>query len=112
MKTLTEIFPPTRELLKLEPEDIAPLILLYLNQGAGRQLSRYNLVLRSGDIGQYAGDVYDEVARAVTEGWMVLEREGLLAPEVSASQGDWRFITRRGKSLQSHTDFAAYRRGS
>ncbi len=111
-KWLNEIFPPAETLLELEPEDIAPLLLEYLNQGSGRQLNRYNFTLQGSELGQYAGARYDEIARVVTEAWMVLEREGLLAPEPGQSQGDWRFVTRRGKSLQSRTDFEAYRKGN
>jgi len=111
-KSLAQIFPPPEELLELEPEDIAPLLLEYLNQGPGRQLSRYNFTLHGSELAQYAGQRYDEIARAVAEAWMVLEREGLLAPEPGQSSGAWAFITRRGKTLQSRTDFQAYLKGS
>ena len=45
------------------------------------------------------------------EGWGWLEREGLLAPK-PGSQGEWVFITRRGRQLQTEEDFQAFRQGS
>ncbi len=110
-KRLADIFPPPDDLLGLEPEDIAPLLLEFLNQGPGRQVNRYNFMMRSSELGQYAGTRYHEIARAVTEAWMVLEREGLLAPEPEGHSGEWRYITKRGLSLKTRVDFEAYQRG-
>lgn len=111
--TLPHIFPRVEDFLELEPEDIAPLLLQILNQMDSRKLSRFHFIHRTGELGRYAGNQYDEVAKAVTEAWTLLEREGLLAPEPDqTSELEARFITRRGKSLQSQTDFQAYRRGS
>lgn len=72
VKRFSEIFPSVEELLELEPEDIAPLVLEWLNQGDGRNLSRYNFTRRGSELSEYAGDRYDEVARVATEAWMVL----------------------------------------
>ncbi len=66
MKTLRELLPPPAELLELDAEDVASLLLIYLNQGTGRQISRYNLFIRSGELGGYAGDRYDEIAHAIS----------------------------------------------
>jgi hypothetical protein len=109
--SLTELFPPPKELLELEPEDLAPLLLRYLSLGPDEDLSLYNVVRPGSDLHQYADQYYNEVARAVTEAWMVLEREGLLAPNPTNPNGGWRFITKRGKSLQTTTDFQAYLKG-
>ena len=111
--TLPHIFLRVEDFLELEPEDIAPLLLQILNQMDSRKLSRFHFIHLTGELGRYAGNQYDEVAKAVTEAWTLLEREGLLAPEPDqTSELEARFITRRGKSLQSQTDFQAYRRGS
>lgn len=40
---------------------------------------------------------------------MWLEREGLLAPK-PGSQGDWMFVTRRGRQLATASDLRSYRR--
>lgn len=42
------------------------------------------------------------------EAWVWLEREGLIAPSPQQG-GDWVFITRRGQSLKTAPDLAAYR---
>jgi uncharacterized protein (TIGR02391 family) len=112
MKALRELLPPPAELLELDAEDVASLLLIYLNQGAGGQISRYNLFLQSSEIGSYAGDRYDEIARAMTEAWTVLEREGLIAPEPNSPAGDWSYVTKRGKQVQSRTDFQAFQAGT
>ena len=109
--TLQDIFPPPEDLLELEPEDIAPLLLQYIAQGEGRKINRYNITLQTTELGKYAGGRYDEVARAVTEAWMVLENDGLIAPEPGHSSFDWVFVTRRGMSLKDHTNYQAYRHG-
>ena len=45
------------------------------------------------------------------EGWVWLEREGLLAPR-PGSQGEWVFITRRGEELANAQNFKAYRKSA
>jgi uncharacterized protein (TIGR02391 family) len=112
MTTLRQYFPSPTELLQLDPEDIAALLLLYLNQGVGRQISRYNLLNQSSEIGQYAGNLYDEVARAMNEAWMVLEKESLIAPEPGSSDGTWSYVTDRGRKIQSATDYRVFHRGN
>ena len=69
-------------------------------------------MLQSGELSAYASNLYNEVSLALAEGWMVLEREGLLAPEPGDSRGMWFFVTKRGRALQSRADFEAYRRGN
>jgi uncharacterized protein (TIGR02391 family) len=112
MKTLSEILPPPNELLQLDPEDVAALILIYLNQGNNRQISRHNLLLHSGEVGHYASDRYDEIARAITEAWIVLEKEGLVAPEPNSHGNEWSFITKRGQTVQNVTDFRVFKLGT
>jgi len=73
-----------------------------------RQLNRHNLVI-SPVIKEYAGAKQEEVAQAITEAWMWLEREGLIAPRPGAER-DWIFVTRRGQALRSRTDFEAFKK--
>ena len=54
--------------------------------------------------------LHNEIGQALMEAWVWLEREGLLAPK-PASQGEFVFITRRGKKLTTAEDLKAYRRG-
>jgi Protein of unknown function (Hypoth_ymh) len=112
MRTSSELFPLPTELVELGPEDVAALLLVWLNQGTGRNFSRYNLLLRSGEIGGYSGNLHDEVARAITQAWIVLEREGLIAPEPNSHGGEWSYVTKRGREVQLTTDFRVFQRGN
>lgn len=111
-RPLNEVLPPPEVLLELEPEEIGVFLLEYLNS-LGREdrglLNRYNFTIQS-VLHPYCGERYREVAEAITEGWIWLEREGLIAPE-PGSQGEWIFITKRGRLLRSRADFDAFRRG-
>lgn len=108
---LQDILPPPNEILTLAPEDLAPLVLKYLKHASSTYLNRYNFTLQSSELGAYAGAQYKEVAQAMTEAWIVLEREGLIAPQPGQNDG-WVFITRRGDALlNSNIDFRAYQRG-
>jgi uncharacterized protein (TIGR02391 family) len=50
------------------------------------------------------------VAEAFKEGWLWLEREGVLLPEIGSTSHSFT-ISRRGTRLKTRTDVQAYRRG-
>ena len=50
---------------------------------------------------------YDELAKAIAEAWIWLEREGMLAPKPRQGR-DWVYVTRRGKELLAHSDINKY----
>ncbi len=111
MERLSDLVPDADALLGLEPEELAGYLIEFLNSmPPDRQLNRYNLTLQS-NFEAYPQLLQPQVAQAVMEAWMWLEREGLLAP-VPGSQGDWVFITRRGRTLRNHLDLAALRSAS
>lgn len=98
-------------LLALEPEELAGIVLEYLNSLSARdsgQLNRYNFSLPH-TVEGYPYEYQDEISRALMEAWVWLEREGLLAPK-PGSDGDWVFITRRGHKLKRAVDVEAYRK--
>ena len=112
-RSMKDIFPPPEEALKLEPEELAVFLLEYLcevEKTSPGSLNRYNFTLQS-NLGQYAGEKYDEVSKVMTEAWIWLERKGMIAPK-PGTQGEWVFITRRGWKLRNKTDFTAYLKGS
>jgi uncharacterized protein (TIGR02391 family) len=108
MERLSDLIPDPDALLGLEPEELAGYLIEFLNGlPSDRQLNRYNLTLPSNFEG-YPQHLRDAIAQAVMEAWVWLEREGLIAPK-PGSQGEWVFVTRRGRVLKNHVDLAALR---
>ncbi len=108
-----ELLPDPEALLALEPEELAGVVIQYLNSlpdsGHGH-LNRYNFSLPH-TVAAYQAKYRDELSRALMEAWVYLEREGLVAP-VPGATNEWVFITRRGKRMLRPEDLASYRRGS
>ncbi|HEU4343359.1 MAG TPA: TIGR02391 family protein, partial [Candidatus Binatia bacterium] len=110
-KSIFSIVPDPEALLALEPEDLAGIVIEYLNslsEDERGQLNRYNFSLPH-TIREYPQEYHKSISRVLMEGWVWLEREGLIAPE-PGSQGEWVFVTRRGRLLKKATDLVAYRR--
>jgi uncharacterized protein (TIGR02391 family) len=103
-------FPALAEILEMEPEELAPLVLRYLKkipQNSG-ELNRYNF-------GLTAERVYGNnraAAERFFEAWMWLEGELFLAPRPGDTTGQWFFVTRRGEKVLDEEDFNAYRQAS
>jgi uncharacterized protein (TIGR02391 family) len=109
--TIYEMLPDAEVLLELEPEELAGILLEYLNAlpAAERgQLNRYNFSLPH-TVAEFPGEYKEPVSNALMEAWVWLEREGLIAPK-PGHQGEWVFITRRGERLNSSVKLDAYRR--
>jgi hypothetical protein len=89
--------------LQLEPEELAVPLLKILWQCQDTKqsglLNRYNFTL-PGSLKDYTDPSNHEVvARAITEAWVWLEREGLIAPQPGQT-GDFVFVTRRGNKFR------------
>ena len=114
MSLFTDIFPEVDTLLQLEPEDIGPLMLKYLNETNAQALVRYNFVSSgfAGEVPGYAGSRLPEVQRVLSEGWTWLEREGLLSLAPNNPSEHAYIISRRGQQLRTQTDFEVFKRGS
>jgi len=109
MASIWSFVPDQKTLLALEPEQLAGYLLEYLNalsKDAQDNLNRYNF-FHSVSRQEYPKSVPEDVLNALMEAWMWLEREGLLAPKPAFREGDWVFITRRGKQLKKHTNVEA-----
>jgi uncharacterized protein (TIGR02391 family) len=98
--------PTPEEVLKIEPEELAPFILRYLQKQAPGSINRYNFSLVSD--GDFPRQIHQQYAECLMEAWMYLERQGFIAPK-PGSLGDWMFVTRRGKKIVESQDFDSYK---
>lgn len=104
-------FPPIENALEMEPEELAPFVLKYLStrEKTGK-MNRYNFTLgSSSEYGEYAGSHKTEFLKRLMEAWIWLEKEMFLAPK-PGEQGEWVFITRRGKKVLESQDFSTYQK--
>lgn len=111
--TLFSLIPDLDSLLSLEPEELAGPILEVLNSVDDRNTGQLNLnnFLITACHQDYSQGGREELQKAVTEAWVWLEREGLIAPKPGGS-GGFIFVTRRGLGLKGATDLEAYRRAN
>jgi hypothetical protein len=104
MTRLTELCDPNL-VLELEPEELAPVILRYLQQ------QKQQISLISPALAAELGRNVEAYAEKLMEAWMVLEPEGFVAP-LPGMQGDWAFVTSKGRKVVSEQDFKAYGKAS
>ena len=107
---LEQFFPPLETTLQLEPEELAiPLLkcLIQSQESESGNLNLHNFVI-SGELHKYAGEEYKTVAAIVTESWVWLENELMLAP-TPGKERQWLYVTERGKKLASESNIARYR---
>lgn len=110
MIKIKELVPEVDDLLSLEPEEIGGIIfqiLTSLKDDERSYLHKGNFVLTD-NIKDYPSNKWNEIKKALIEGWTWLESEGLIAQDPEQSVG-WVFITRRGRKLEKVEDFKAYR---
>jgi uncharacterized protein (TIGR02391 family) len=110
-KSIYSIIPDPEALLALEPEELAGVVLEFLNsidERVSGGLNRYNFSLPH-TVKDYPQQYQEKISQALMEAWVWLEREGLIAPK-PGQVGDWVFVTRRGRLLKKAADFQAYRR--
>lgn len=112
MPTIPQIIPNPEDLLALEPEELAGVVLEYLhsqgpNSGA---LNRYNFSLTH-TVFDYPDRHRESVQKALMEAWVWLEAEGFVAPK-PGDTGNWVFITRKGMRIRGRTDLESYRKAN
>lgn len=104
---IQEIVSDVEILLELEAEEVGGVVLEYLCSlpGGAGNLNRYNFSLPH-TVEAYPREQQQSASKALMEGWMWLEREGLLAP-APGSDG-WYFVTRRGHLLKNRDGIIRY----
>jgi uncharacterized protein (TIGR02391 family) len=91
-------FPPEREILEMEPDDLGAHMLHYMVRPGG-ETSRFNFMQ------MVTGG---QVAERFMEAWGWLEREGFIAHRPT-SHGDNFFVTRAGHRVAAAEDIEAWR---
>ncbi len=112
-KQLGDILPPPKELLQLEPEEIAVFLLDYLcdsEENRKGHLNRYNFTL-DGNMTPYAGEMAKEVGKAIMEAWCWLEKEGMLVPQPNNNDSHWQYVSKKGFKYRKREDLETYRKG-
>jgi uncharacterized protein (TIGR02391 family) len=121
-RPLSSFVPDASDLLALEVEELAGVLLAHLNSYEGLTgnsvyqnglLSQSNFIRMQEQAGygqkpEY-GDKQPEVNRALLEAWAWLEREGILIRDPNQSAPLF-FVSRRGQSMRSREDFETYRK--
>lgn len=113
--SILSAFPPLQEVIDMSAEEIAPFLLTYLKGMPENSLNRYNFSLLS-DRAVYEAlnddrQKVDMLGKRLMEAWMWLEHEGFVAPK-PGQQGDWAFITEKGKQIIASGDLKAYKMAS
>jgi uncharacterized protein (TIGR02391 family) len=119
-RSLSSLVPQAEDLLALEVEELAGVLLIHLNGYEGLSantinqqsgISRHNffnsLTPSNGRQQPEYGARQPDVNVALMEAWAWLESAGILIEKPSSS-GGWFFISRRGKQIISRDDFGAY----
>src|SRR5580658_1223882 len=116
MPTIHQMIPNAEDLLALDPEELAPVLLQYIRSDVEttwkRSFKRGNVFRNDASPGKDYGPTFQaSVDEALMAAWMWLEREGLLLPEPGSQDRDWVIVSPRGRALLSKEDFDAYRLG-
>ena len=112
--SIAKHLPDPEHLLALEPEELAGLLLQYLNalpSGEKNALNRYNFSLRH-TVQDYPAGYQDPISRALMEAWVWLEREGFLAsPPEAGEPADRGREARERTHIRAAAAGARHRRG-
>ena len=125
-RKLFEMLPDANSLLRLEPEELAGPLLVSLEDNQridpGSTIS-FDFMERSFEVmprelrQRYPREHDDEILFRLMEAWQWLENEGLVAPRPTSLSRERvidasikYFVTKRGKTIKTTQDLAAYRK--
>ena len=118
MAYLIELIPEAEVFLALEPEEVAAAILEVLNSDPNEARHFHPSNFAGSHVGSrqapYPQEFWENIMGAFGEAFMWLEREGLIARNMEASnyKGGWHFVTRRGGELKDREAVRRYRQAS
>lgn len=107
---ICDIIPNATDLLALEVEEVAGVLLMHLNSRTDVDLFHDGFFVGLRRNPEYA-EHQEKVNEALMEAWEWLVSEGFLARKASAHPFRF-FVTRRGKRLTSREDFESYRKAN
>ena len=113
MPTLLAIFPDMTELLALEPEELAGVLLEIIpgvSQSAGFVLGNFTAPMYPPQGGGYPPGAQDQIVVALAEALSWLVNQGIVIRNPTQPAG-WYLLTRRGRALQTRADLEAFRKG-
>jgi uncharacterized protein (TIGR02391 family) len=120
VKTLSSLVPNPDDLLALDVEEVAGVLLAHFNsygpEGGGGgavqngKISQYNFFNDLHHNPQYPNR-QPEISRVLMEAWGWLQTEGFFV-RFADPVGEWFFLSRRAQRLKSRDDLAAYRKAS
>ncbi len=105
-KTIFSIMSNPDDLLKLEPEEVAAVMLETFNSVEHLQLNRHDYLLPR-TVHDYPPAYHERLLKSLSSGWGYMEREGFIA-EQPGKPGHF-FITELGKQIKNLNDLNAYR---
>lgn len=112
---LREFMPDPDIILQLKPEELAiPLLRCIIHE---EEVGHDNNLIRENFFGiavheQFGGEQNIEVAKAITEAWLWLEREIMIAPRPEPGAGRIVYVTERGRKLAEQSDIHTYIRSN
>jgi uncharacterized protein (TIGR02391 family) len=102
IETFMKAFPPEKEILEMDPEDLGVHVLRYMTR-QNAETHRFNFMQMV-----FPG----EIARRFMEAWGWLEREGFLAHDPNDTHGHRFFVTRAGRRVAAEENFEAWRKAA
>lgn len=112
MPQLGDVFAGPEELLRIEPEELAGVILEVIPSLSQRGMFVWqNLAEQVFSIsGGWPRSNFSQVAQAIAEALNWLMSQGLVIYEPEQN-GEWMRLTRRAQSIKTKVDWEAYRKG-
>jgi uncharacterized protein (TIGR02391 family) len=113
MPTLPNIFPDSTDLIALEPEELAGVLIEVIpsaSQPAGFLLDGLMKPMFPPQGGGYPPTKKGEIVLALAEALAWLKNQGLVIQNPTQPAA-WHLLTRRGRALKTRADLEAYRKG-